>query len=78
MSNVIQFAPRTKPVETGEGRSTATVQEMPPRAAEQESAAALVMAALNFYARQGYDGGIKARKAMVAMQREVFEPPSQA
>lgn len=35
---------------------------------QQQSAAMQVIAALSFYARQGWDGGLKARRAMVAMQ----------
>lgn len=66
-NNVIQFTPRKKV----EQPVPAAVR---PETEEQIEASVLVMLALGFYARQGYDGGEKARKAIAAMQRELMEP----
>ena len=61
MSNIISFTPRPKQAAVEQSAAIPTAKPVSTTAAEQ------VVSALKFYARQGYDGGEKARKALLGM-----------
>jgi hypothetical protein len=79
MSNIVQFKPRSTPPEatTVGGFEVVPDAALPPNTFVirqpktppiADTAAGQVVEALMFYARQGWDGGEKAKKALTAME----------
>lgn len=80
MNNVVQFKPKPRPVDIPQ-QSAAQV-EKPKEELTGQDVMIGILKALAFYANQGWDGGSKARQALMTMESaaKVAEevPPSVA
>jgi hypothetical protein len=76
MEEVTHVKPSIQFVRSAAPRSAPAAQVADDPLREAKGASQLATDALAFYARQGYDGGLKARRALVAMiEAEQGEPP---